>query len=264
MSWSWQFVFVLEYDTYHPMIETERQVMKKVIIIGASSGIGKELAKIFASKGYEVGIAARRIELLHKLEAELPVKAHIAAIDVNDPLFATQSLEYLIQEMSEVEIIIICAGTGYLNASLNWSQEKETIDTNVSGFTAMAGAAMRYFVQKKSGHLVGISSIASIRGSNICPAYNASKAFVSNYLEGLRKKALKEKLNISVTDIQPGLVGTKMAKGDGLFWVSSPQKAAQQICRAIQRKKNKAYITKRWAIIAWLLKIMPNFIYDKI
>lgn len=166
--------------------------------------------------------------------------------------------------MSEIEIIIICAGTGYLNASLNWPQEKETIDTNVSGFSAMAGAAMKYFMQRNSGHLVGISSIASIRGSHICPAYNASKAFVSNYLEGLRKKAVKEKLNISITDIQPGLVDTEMAKGDGLFWVASPQKAAQQMYRAIQSKKKKAYITKRWAIIAWILKITPDFIYNKI
>jgi short-subunit dehydrogenase len=238
--------------------------MKKVIIIGASSGIGKELARIFASNGYEVGIAARRTDLLKGLAAELPTRVYISTIDVSNSQPAIQSLEKLIQDMVEVDIIIICAGTGYLNPSLNWPQEKETIDTNVFGFTAMAGVAMRYFIKRKSGHLVGISSIAGIRGSNICPAYNASKAFISNYLEGLRKKAVKEKLKICLTDIQPGLIDTAMAKGEGLFWVAAPQKAANQMYRAILQKKKRAYITKRWVIVAWLLKIMPEFIYDKI
>jgi short-subunit dehydrogenase len=98
----------------------------------------------------------------------------------------------------------------------------------------------------------------------ICPSYNASKAYVSNYLEGLRKKVAKEKLPITITDIQSGLVDTAMAKGEGLIWVASPYKVATQIYRAIQRKKRSAYITKRWTIITWLYKIMPGFIYDKI
>ena len=238
--------------------------MKKVIIIGASSGVGKELAKIFASNDYEVGIASRRTDLLNELAAELPTKVYVASIDVSNSHLAIQSLEKLIKDMTEVEVIIICAGTGYLNPSLIWSQEKETIDTNVTGFTAIAGVAMRHFINRKSGHLVGISSIACIKGSNICPSYNASKAFISNYLEGLRKKAVKEKLKISITDIQPGLIDTAMAKGEGLFWVASSQKAAIQIFKAIQQKKKKAYVTKRWAIVAWLLKILPEFIYDNI
>ena len=238
--------------------------MKKVIIIGASSGIGKELAKIFASNDDEVGIAARRADLLNELATEIPTKNYTATIDLSNPDTAIQSLEKFIKDMGDVEVIIISAGTGYLNPSLSWSQEKDTIDTNVSGFTAIAGVAVRYFMQKKSGHLVSISSIASIRGNNICPSYNASKAYVSNYLEGLRKKVAKEKLPITITDIQSGLVDTAMAKGEGLIWVASPYKAATQIYRAIQRKKRSAYITKRWTIIAWLYKIMPGFIYDKI
>jgi short-subunit dehydrogenase len=238
--------------------------MKKAIIIGASSGIGKELTKIFASRGYEVGIAARRTGLLNELAAEMPTKIRTATMDLRKADDARQSLEKMIEDMAGVDIIVICSGTGYLNPSLDWSQEKETIDTNVSGFTAIAGVAMNYFTGKKEGHLVGISSIAAIRGSNICPAYNASKAFISNYLEGLRKKCVKEKLNITVTDIQPGLVDTEMAKGEGLFWVAPPQKAAKQIFKVIQQKKKKAYITRRWTLIAWLFRILPEFIYDKI
>ena len=238
--------------------------MKKAIIIGASSGIGKELTKIFASHGCEVGIAARRTDLLNELIAEIPTKIYTATIDIKNTDIAIQSLEKLIKDVGDVDIIVISSGVGHMNSLLDWSKEKETIETNVSGFTAMAGVAMHYFIQKRSGHLVGISSIASIRGDNAGPAYSASKAFMSNYLEGLRKKVAKEKIDITITDIQPGFVNTAMAKGNGLFWVASPQKAAKQIYQVIQQKKKKAYITKRWAIIAWLLKIMPDFIYDKI
>ena len=238
--------------------------MKKAIIIGASSGIGKELTKIFASHGCEVGIAARRTDLLNELIAEIPTKIYTATIDIKNTDIAIQSLTKLIKDVGDVDIIVISSGVGHMNSLLDWSKEKETIETNVSGFTAMAGVAMHYFIQKRSGHLVGISSIASIRGDNAGPAYSASKAFMSNYLEGLRKKVTKEKIDITITDIQPGFVDTAMSKGDGLFWVASPQKAAKQIYQVIQQKKKKAYITKRWAIIAWLLKIMPDFIYDKI
>lgn len=238
--------------------------MKKAIIIGASSGIGKELARIFVSEGYEVGIAARRTDLLNEIAVEMPTKIYTATIDIRNTDTAIQSFGKLIEDMGDVDIIIISSGIGYINPSLNWPQEKETIDTNVSGFTAMAGVAMHYFIQRGSGHLVGISSVAGIRGDNTGPAYSASKAFMSNYLEGLSKKAAKEKLDITITDIQPGFIDTAMAKGDGLFWVASLQKAAKQIYKAIQQKKRKAYITKRWAIIVWLLKIMPEFIYNKI
>ena len=238
--------------------------MKKAIIIGASSGIGKELTKIFASHGWEVGIAARRTDLLNELIVEIPTKIYTATIDIKNTDIAIQSLAKLIKDVGDVDIIVISSGVGHMNSLLDWSKEKETIETNVSGFTAMAGVAMHYFIQKRSGHLVGISSIASIRGDNAGPAYSASKAFMSNYLEGLRKKVAKEKIDITITDIQPGFVDTAMSKGDGLFWVASPQKAAKQIYQVIQQKKKKAYITKRWAIIAWLLKIMPDFIYDKI
>jgi len=168
------------------------QNMKRVIIIGASSGIGKELARIFASNGYEVGIAARRTDLLNELEAELPTKVFVSSVDVSNSLAAIQSLTKLIRDMTEVDIIIICAGTGYLNPSLAWSQEKATIDTNVTGFTAMAGVAMCYFVKKKSGHLVGISSIAGIKGSNICPSYNASRLLFPTILKGYGRRLSKK------------------------------------------------------------------------
>ena len=165
--------------------------------------------------------------------------------------------------MNGVDLIVISAGTGSGDPGLPWDKEKATLETNVMGFTAMANVAYHHFNQKGSGHLVGISSIAAIRGGG-APAYYASKAFESNYLQSLRYVISRSKASITVTDIQPGFVDTAMAKAENRFWVASPQKAATQIYEAIKRKKKHAYITKRWRLIGWLLKLMPESIYNKI
>src|SRR5699024_383999 len=119
--------------------------------------------------------------------------------------------------------------------------EKKTIETNVLGYTSVANWAFNLFEKQKSGHLVAISSVGGLRGSRQAPAYNATKAFQMNYLEGLRQKAKKLHTHIKVTDIRPGFVDTNMAKGEGLFWVSPVQKATQQIFHAIHKKKRIAY-----------------------
>lgn len=237
--------------------------LKKAIVIGATSGIGRELAKVLAENNYIVGLVGRRVELLHNLQKEISAKSYIKSFSVSSTEALTL-LEDLIQEMNGVDLIIISAGCGFINPELDFEKEKETIDVNVSGFVAMTNVSMKHFITQGAGHLVGISSIAAIRGGGAAPAYNASKAFVSNYLEGLRQKLHKQGLPIIITDIQPGFVDTAMAKGEGLFWVASPGKAALQIYKAIANKKSHAYITKRWRIIACLLKNMPSFLYNKL
>lgn len=236
--------------------------MKKAIVIGATSGIGKELARILHLNGYAVGMAGRRTELLRELQGELP-GSRVREIDVSEADEAMTLLKELIREMGGMDLAVISSGVGFVNPGLYWKREKETIDINVSGFAAVAGAAFKHFSDQGSGHIVGISSIAALRGSSEAPAYNASKAFVSNYLEGLRQKAIKSGAAIAVTDIRPGFVDTAMMKGKGLFWVSSPETAAMQIYQAIERKKKRAYVTKRWSLIALALRIMPDWIYDR-
>ncbi len=237
--------------------------MKRAIIIGASSGIGRELAKVLSQDGYSVGITGRRVELLTSLQQELSAPSFIRRMDVSQTSEAVQLLEELIREMGGVDLIIISAGVGFINIELEWEKERATIDTNVAGFAAMANVAVKQFIQQSSGHLVGISSIAALRGSGATPAYNASKAFMSNYMEGLRQKVSKLKVPIIVTDVQPGLINTAMAQGEGLFWVAPPEKAARQIFDAIKSRRKHAYVTKRWRAIAWLLKVIPDFVYNK-
>ena len=233
---------------------------RKAIVIGATSGIGMELVRVLHHNNYVVGATGRRLSLLREIKSELKDRIHIKEIDVTNTE-AQDRLQSLIREMDGVDMIVISAGTGDLN--VNWETEKQTIETNVLGFTSMSNVAFQHFSRKGSGHLVGISSIGAIRGGAV-PAYNASKAFVANYLQGLRLLALKQGLEITITDIQPGFVDTQMAKGSGLFWVVSPGKAALQIYSAIRRKRKHAYVTKRWRAIAYLLKILPDWLYHKL
>ncbi len=236
--------------------------LKRAIVVGASSGIGRELAIILGRQGYRVGLAARRLDLLNEVAKKVPGSL-VRIIDVAKVDAAREELARLIRDLGGVDLVVISAGAGHLNPELEWDPEWETIKVNVEGFAAIATLAMNHFISERAGHLVAISSIAAIRGSADAPAYNASKAFQSNYLQGLRQKAARLGLPIIVTDIQPGLVDTAMAKGEGLFWVQPAPKAAAQIMSAIKAKKKHAYITRRWRLFAWLLKFLPDALYNR-
>lgn len=237
--------------------------MKKAIIIGATSGIGKELAKLLVDSGCKVGITGRRIKLLEELKSENPKSYFIKAFDIADTKVLVEKLEELTTELGGLDLIIISSGTGDINENLDFEIEKRTIETNVIGFTCVADWAFNYFEKQKYGHLVGITSIGGLRGSRQAPSYNATKAYQMNYLEGLRQKATKLKQHIFITDVRPGLVDTEMAKGEGLFWIMPIAKAVRQIFTAIKNKRKVAYVTKRWWIIALILKRLPRLIYDK-
>ena len=233
----------------------------KAIIIGASSGIGRELAKILSRQGYAVGVLARRENLLLSLKKEVSTPLFIQPADISHPEEAIIHVQALIQKMGGVDLAILSSGVGFFNPDFDWNKDKEMIDVNVLGFCAMADVFMKHFLAQGRGHLVGISSIAALRGGSGC--YGASKAFVSNFLESLRHQMANAHKDITITDIQPGFVDTAMAKG-ATFWVAPVEQAAETIAQAIRKKKTHAYITSRWRLIAWLLKIAPNFIYDRV
>lgn len=235
--------------------------MKKIIIIGATSGIGRRLAELYAQEDYLIGIIGRRENLLQEICAQHKDKLFYQVCDITRTSSTIASLESLIKEMGGMDLLIISAGTGELNPELSYQLEEPTLLTNVIGFTNIADWGFRYFEQQMNGHLVSISSVGGIRGSGIAPAYNASKAFQINYMEGLRQKAAKSPASIFTTDIRPGFIDTAMAKGEGLFWVTSVDKAAKQIKKAISSRKKIAYISKRWKYVAALFKLIPSVVY---
>lgn len=236
---------------------------KKIIIIGASSGIGRSLAMQLAQAGNLVVAAARSEEKLLEIKNAYPKNIIVQKLDVNETSQALAVIEELITKLGGLDIMIISAGIGFQNPELNFAKELKTINTNIIGFTAISDLAFNYFIQQKRGQLVGISSIIGLRGEQGAPAYSASKAYQINYLESLRQKAGRLKLDITVTDIRPGFVQTQMAQGDNIFWSAPAEKAAKQIIRAIAKKKDCTYITKRWTIIAWALKLIPRAWYKR-
>jgi short-subunit dehydrogenase len=236
---------------------------KRVVIVGASSGIGKELALLYASANWVVGITGRRVALLEEIQKQFPEKITVRSFD-NTTDDVAANLNLLISELGGMDLLIISSGGGYINTALDTEIEEGTVDLNVWAWTTIAVYAFNYFRKQGHGHLAAITSIAAIRGEGRAPSYNASKAYQAHYLEGLRKLALYEKLKIYITDIQPGFVKTVMAKSKNRFWEAPAEKAARQIFQAIERKRQKVYVTKRWWIIAQLLKIAPGWIYNRI
>lgn len=236
--------------------------MKKIIIIGATSGIGRELAVRYLNAGHTVGITGRRKELLEELQQQFPQQVFIESFDVTANNI-TEHLNALIQQTGGMDVFVYNSGMGDISKELNSGLEISTTQTNVNGFVELTVHAFNYFVKQGHGHIAATSSVASTRGSSWAPSYSASKAYMSNYMEGLAMKAERMKLKIAVTDIQPGFVKTKMAKGEGLFWVAELDKAADQIHRALEKRKRKVYVTKRWVLIAWLMKQMPYVFYKK-
>ncbi len=226
------------------------------IVVGASSGIGEALAREFAAHGYEVGLTARRREKLELIGNQLDTKAYVAKMDVTDLADAREGFHEVADAMGDVDVVVLCAGVGRENRDLDWEVERETIDVNVRGFTALATAAMDRFESQGHGHLVGISSVAAHMANGAIPAYPASKAFVSNYCDSLRYRARNLDADVDVTTIEPGFVDTEMA--GGTFWMCSPETAAAQIYRAVRRGKRHAYVTRRWWLVAGLIGLMPD------
>ena len=235
-----------------------------ILIFGATSGIGRGVAKLYVSKGDFVAITGRRKEKLDEIKAENPELYHSIQHDIRQ----TDTIDSIIEEahnaLGQIDLIIVNAGIGKFNKELDWEICESVIKTNVLGVSAALTAAYRYFYTHKKGHLVNISSVASQLGNGLNPTYNASKAYQANFVEGLWIKSKKSKrTHIHVTDIRPGFVDTKLAQGE-TFWKADVDKAAFQIVQAIRRKKKVAYITKRWRIVAWVIGNLPAFILKKL
>jgi short-subunit dehydrogenase len=230
---------------------------KTAVVVGASSGIGRALARELAAAGYRVGVAARRADRLHDLAEELPTKTYVARMDVTDSEEARGGMDRLADAMDGVDLVVVSAGVGFPNDDLEWGPERDTVDVNVAGFAAIATWAMTHFEARGSGHLVGISSVAEFFGNPTAPAYNASKAFVSRYLDGLRYRAASSDAEVTVTDVIPGFVDTDMAMGE-TFWMASPETAADQIADAIAAERPRVYVTRRWRLVAALVRATPD------
>jgi len=235
---------------------------KKIIVIGATSGIGRRMAELYAEQGNRVGVTGRRNHLLQELKQLYPEQIETECFDVttNENIIRIESL---VNKIGGLDLLVISAGIGEPSKELKWEPDKRMVDTNVVGFIEFANWAFNYFINQDHGQLVTISSIAANRGNSWAPAYAASKSFQSTYFEGLNIKIKRLKKNISVTCIEPGFVDSKMAKGNKLFWLVPLDKAVRQMITAIEKKKRKVHISRRWWLVAKLMKWSPYWLYKR-
>lgn len=155
-------------------------------------------------------------------------------------------------KFGHLDLAIICAGVGELNPKLELSTELATLSVNVKGWTNAIDSIYKIFENQKSGHLVAITSVGGLQPTPIAPSYSASKAFQINYTKSLQQKS--KGTPVVITEIRPGLINTRMAKGEGLFWVMPLDKVTNTIINAISQKKKLKIVTTRWRIINWVLK----------
>ena len=237
--------------------------MKKVVIIGSTSGIGYELARQMIQKGYQVAGCGRREEILQKMEKELAFNFIGQKLDIREIEKIESILNELISKLGGMDICIISSGISEPNPDLEWKLEENVFKTNILGFSAVAGFALRYFLNQNHGHLVGITSLTKYFPNKTSPAYNASKIFESNYLDSMRYRMQGK--NLAVTEICPGFVDTPIVNKKRKITLMAPvDKAAKQIVKAIESKKKKVIITKRWKLIRWLIPLTPDWVFRKI
>lgn len=233
----------------------------KVVIIGASSGMGMEVAKLLLAEGHSLGVAARREDRLQSLKQLAPDRVEVAAIDVTSE-DAAECLRALIERMGGMDLFFYASGIGKQNRTLTPEIELNTVNTNGMGFTRMIGEAYRYFAERGEGHIAAITSIAGTKGLGPAPSYSATKAMQNVYLQALEQQANARGLKIRFTDIRPGFVDTDLLKGDFHYpMMLKPEKVARQIVKAINNKRHIKVIDWRYAVMTACWRRIPRPIW---
>ena len=236
---------------------------KRAVIMGVTSGLGYEVARLLLSDGWKLGLAGRREENLRKLQSEFPEQVCIKAIDVKDSN-SDKALLALIDELGGMDMYFHSSGIGYQNARLDADIELNTLETNGTGFTRLVGTAFRYFKEKGKGHIAVISSIAGTKGLGIAPAYSATKRFQNTYIDALEQLAGMQKLNIRFTDIRPGFVATSLLNdGKNYPMLMKTPYAAKLIVKALRRNKRVAVIDWKYSILVFFWKLIPRCIWKR-
>lgn len=243
----------------------------KAIVIGATSGMGREIARKMLSAGWEIGIAGRRTELLEQFrqEAEKSVsvaiapQVHIQTLDVlNED--APQMLLELIGKLGGMDLFMMCSGVGAQNPQLDLAVEMPVLQTNVIGFARMTDSAFNYFREHGGGHIALISSIAGTKGLGVATAYSASKRFQNHYIDALEQLSYMQNLHITFTDIRPGFVNTALLKNAETYpMLLTPEFVARKAFRAIRSHRRVAVIDWRYGIMVFFWRMIPRCIWKR-
>jgi len=243
--------------------QTEKR--KGIMIVGATSGLGLEVARHFISEGWRVGVAGRNEERLEALRASAPQQVFPMMIDVTLP-DTPDRLDRLAEAMGGTDIFLHTAGILKEDESLSYDLMRQTIDTNVLGMGFSLLWAYHYFAASdRKGRIAAISSIAGFRGLGDLPVYSATKAFDQTLTEALRQKAAAERLPIRIIDIRPGWTRTPLLSRNRKYIFEMPaEKALPEIIQAILHARRSATIGLRWKILCFFERILPACIWEKL
>lgn len=243
--------------------------MNRIVIIGASSGLGKAIAEVFAAKGWMVGVAARRAGQLEQLRQTYPDRIVCATIDTTAP-DAPRLLDELIDRLGGMDIFLQAAGIGNQNCELADSIERSTATTNCVGFTAMADTAFRYFASTgytDCGLIAAITSVAATKGLGVAPSYSASKAYQTVYLTALEQLAHIRGFGkkIRFCDIRPGFIATDLLDSNDHYpMLMTVDHAVPRIVKAILRRRRVAIIDWRWWWLVKAWRLIPRPVWVRI
>lgn len=242
---------------------TSEHVAPAAVVVGATSGIGREVAQQLLRRGWRVGVCGRRVALLRELEAAFPGRAVAMELDVcrQD---APDALQRLTDSLGRVKVIYLVAGVGWQNPALSPDVELLTVRTNAEGFVRMAGAAFRYFAEAGGGHIAVVSSIAGTRGLGVAPAYAATKRLQNTYVEALEQLARIRHLPVRFTDVRPGFVRTALLAGGRYPCQMEAGRVARLAIRAVERRQAVAVIDWRYAALTALWRLIPRWLWVRL
>lgn len=256
---------------------------KRAIVMGATSGIGQEVARLLAANGYEVGIAGRREERLVQMAQATPgIVAH-RQIDVTKEDAQTE-LHKLIEELGGMDLYFHSSGIGWENVALDADKELKTVETNGVGFVRMVSAAYNWFAEQKAdeakqraegdeqrasskerkARIACITSIARTRGLGAAPAYSATKRMQAHYLECLSQQTRMRHLNIGITDIRPGFVATDLIAGSHFPLQLKAEDVARTIVRAIEQGREVVTIDWRYRLLVAAWQLIPRWLWVRL
>lgn len=236
---------------------------KRIIIIGATSGIGRKVAEVYITQGWKVGVAGRRAEELEALRKQAPDQVFTQVIDVTQP-DSPEHLQALIKQVGGMDVFLLSSGIGKQNHDLEPETELKTAATNVEGFIRMVTTAYHFFVRQGYGHLAAISSIAGTKGLGAAAAYSATKRFQNTYLDAMDQLARMNKQNITFTDIRPGFVATPLLKDDRYPLLMDVTDVAEEIVQAIEKKKRIAIIDWKYRILVFFWRMIPHWLWVRL
>ncbi len=240
------------------------QFMKRIVIIGASSGIGRRIAVDFAKMGWKVAIAARREDKLQEVAAQVPDRIIYRTIDVTAQ-DAVEKFNNLIELNGGMDVLLFASGVGFANPLLEWGKDEPILAVNVRGFTRIINAAYKYYKDTENvgrGQIAAITSVAGTKGLGIAPTYSASKRYQRNYLQAIDQLAHMQRVAVSVTDIRPGFVRTDLLDPDKHYPLTmAVDYAAPLVEKAILRRARVATIDWKWSLVDGIWGLLPDCLW---